>query len=160
MVAIPYLELSELWNAILGKDSNFADEIVVSNARERGKTRLEYNQRIRTLLYEVDRVLVAGGTLALLFNARDADSWNGLIRAQPDIALQYYGCFPMTYSANSVVQNNRAGAMKSDYVLIYRKPGVAGRNTPFESHVHTIPGWSEDFPKANGKIDAIHLSVG
>ena len=157
---IPYLELSELWNAILGKDSNFTDEIVVSNARERGKTKAQYNQQMQALLCEVDRVLIPGGTLSLLFNARDADSWNGLIREQSDISLQYYGCFPMAYSANSVVQDNRSGAMKSDYVLVYRKPGVAGRNGSFEEQVHTIPGWSEDFPKTKGEADAIHVSVG
>lgn len=147
---IPYLELSELWNAILGKDSNFAEEIVVSNARERGKTKSQYNQQMRTLLCEVDRILVPGGSLALLFNAKDADSWNGLIRDQSDISLQYHGCFPMTYSANSVVQDNRAGAMKSDFVLIYRKSGTAARNGSFETQIHTIPGWSEGFPVARG----------
>jgi 16S rRNA G966 N2-methylase RsmD len=157
---IPYLELSELWNAILGKNANFADEIVVSNARERGKTKAQYNQQMHTILCEVDRVLVPGGSLALLFNARDADSWNGLIREQSDISLQYYGCFPMAYSANSVVQDNRAGAMKSDYVLVYRKSGVADRKSSFEAQIHTIPGWSEDFPKAKGEPDAIHVSVG
>lgn len=157
---IPYLELSELWNAILGKDSNFTDEIVVSNARERGKTKAQYNQQMQALLREVDRVLVPGGTLALLFNARDAHSWNGLIRDNSAISLQYYGCFPMAYSANSVVQDNRAGAMKSDYVLIYRKPGIGGRNGAFEKEVHTIPGWSEDFPQAKGDTDAIHIPIG
>lgn len=157
---IPYLELSELWNAILGKDANFRDEIVVSNARERGKTKLQYNQQMATLLGEVDRVLVPGGTLALLFNARDAESWNGLVRDEAAVSLQYYGCFPMSYSAHSVVQDNRDGAMKSDYVLIYRKPGNGVRNGSFEKHVHTIPGWSEDFPKAKGARDAIHVSDG
>ena len=157
---IPYLELSELWNAILGKDSNFSDEIVVSNARERGKTKSQYNQQMHTLLCEIDRVLIPGGTLSLMFNARDAESWNGLIREHSDISLQYYGCFPMAYSANSVVQDNRAGAMKSDYVLIYRKPGVVSRNSSFEAQIHTIPGWSEDFPQAKGEPDAVHISVG
>ena len=155
---IPYLELSELWNAILGKDVNFEDEIVVSNARERGKTKSQYNQQMATLLAEVDRVLVPGGTLALLFNARDAESWNGLVRDEAAVSLQYYGCFPMAYSANSVVQDNRDGAMKSDYVLIYRKPGNGVRDASFEKLVQTIPGWSEEFPKAKGARDAIHVS--
>jgi hypothetical protein len=157
---IPYLELSELWNAILGKEANFLDEIVVSNARERGKTKLQYNQQMAALLGEVDRVLIPGGTLALLFNARDAGSWNGLVRDKAAVSLQYCGCFPMSYSANSVVQDNRNGAMKSDYVLIYHKPGSGGCNGSFESQVHTIPGWSKDFPQAKGAINAIHVSNG
>lgn len=157
---IPYLELSELWNALLGKDVNFAEEIVVSNARSRGKNKAEYNQQMGALLVEIDRVLVPGGTLALLFNARDAESWSGFMHDRDGVSLRYYGCFPMVYSANSVVQDNRVGAMKSDYVLIYRKPGNGGGNGAFERLVHTIPGWSEDFPKAKGTKDVIHVSVG
>jgi adenine-specific DNA methylase len=102
------------------------------------------------LLVEVDRVLIPSGTLALLFNARDADSWKGLVRDEASVSLSYYGCFPMTYSANSVVQDNRQGAMKTDYVLIYRKQGAERRNISFEKEVRTIPGWSEGFPQAKG----------
>ena len=157
---IPYLELSELWNAILGKDANFADEIVVSNARERGKTKFEYNLNMATLLGEIDRVLVPGGALALLFNARDAESWNGLVQDQAAMSLQYHGCFPMSYSANSVVQDNRGGSMKTDYVLIYRKSGNGARNSFSETYAQTIPGWSNDFPKAKGERDVILVSIG
>lgn len=157
---IPYLELSELWNAILGKDAQYADEIVVSNARERFKTKSNYNQQMAALLIEIERVLVPGGTLALLFNARDAESWKGLVQNEAEVSLQYYGCFPMSYSANSVVQDNRRGAMKSDYVLIYQKPGNKGRNVDWQSYIHTIPGWSQNFPQAKGAKDAIHISNG
>lgn len=157
---IPYLELSELWNAILGLESDFNKEIVVSNARERGKTKAQYNHQMAELLVEVDRVLSPGGTLALLFNARDADSWKGLVCEGSGIPLHYCGCFPMSYSANSVVQDNREGAMKTDYVLIYRKIGAGQRNSSFEKEVQKFPGWSEDFPKAKGEKDALHISGG
>jgi adenine-specific DNA methylase len=147
---IPYLELSEVWNAILGKEADYSGEIVVSNAKERMKTKEQYSDQIQTLLKEIDRILVPDGTLALLFNARDAQSWNGLIRENPAISLQYYGCFPMNYSANSVVQDNREGSMKSDYVLIYKKPRIGGDNVSIDKEIHTIPGWSEEFPRSKG----------
>jgi hypothetical protein len=152
---IPYLELSELWNAILGKEVSFADEIVVSNARERGKTKLKYNEQITLILDEINRVLVPGGTLALLFNAKDAESWNSLVQRKARASLQYYGCFPMSYSANSIVQDSREGAMKSDYVLIYRKTGNRLNGRGLEKFVHTIPGWSAEFPKLKEKRDVI-----
>jgi len=157
---IPYLELSELWNALLGRESDFDKEIVVSNARERKKTKIRYNQQMADLLVEVGRVLIPGGTLALLFNARDADSWKGLVCEESGISLRYHGCFPMTYSANSVVQDNREGAMKSDYVLIYRKPGTGGRSDSLEEEVQEIPGWSEGFPSVKGAKDVLHISGG
>lgn len=147
---IPYLELSELWNAILAKDTPFQDEIVVSNARDRGKTKDQYNQQMAYVISEIDRILIPGGTLALLFNARDAESWKALARPKETISLQFYGCFPMSYSANSVIQDNRNGAMKSDYVLIYRKTGGKIKNIFLESYIHSIPGWSKDFPKTKG----------
>jgi len=39
---IPYLELSELWNVVLGECPPFESEIVVSNAKERRKTKAGY----------------------------------------------------------------------------------------------------------------------
>ena len=42
---IPYLELSEMWNAILNKTVSFEKEIIVSNAKERKK--------IRTLILKI-----------------------------------------------------------------------------------------------------------
>jgi hypothetical protein len=154
---IPYLELSELWNAVLGREADFDNEVVVSNARERGKTKEQYNQQMAALLAQVERVLVPGGAFALLFNARDADSWQGLVREESGISLRYHGCFPMRYSANSVVQDNRAGAMKSDYVLIYRKEPSGAPSGSRDDEVWGIPGWSEDFPKAKEVADAVHL---
>ena len=43
----PYLELSELWNAVLGVESDFTDEIVVSNAKERQKHIHDYDTRMK-----------------------------------------------------------------------------------------------------------------
>ena len=39
---IPYLELSEIWNAILDHTPNFNDEIMVSNAKARAKSKWAY----------------------------------------------------------------------------------------------------------------------
>ena len=39
---IPYLELSEIFNSVLGCKSNFEDEIIVSNTNERDKNIHKY----------------------------------------------------------------------------------------------------------------------
>jgi SAM-dependent methyltransferase len=144
---IPYLELSELWNAILGVNADFSSEIVVSNARERSKTKAEYNRQMKCLLSEIERVLKPAGLLALLFNARDAESWDAIAGAEMQGSLSFLGCFPMSYSANSVVQDNRDGAMKSDFVLLYIKKGTTKRIAEIEREIEMIPGWSSKFPK-------------
>ena len=116
---MPYLELSEFWNAFLQIDiPDFKNEIVVSNAKERNKTLEEYNKDMSLFLKECYRVLSKDGLLVVFFNAKDSESWSFLEKAQQ---FEYIGCFPMNYSANSIVQDNRKGSMKSDYVLIYGK---------------------------------------
>jgi len=119
---IPYLELSELWNAILGKQVSFDLEIVVSNARERGKNKDRYTKEMEKLFIDASKVLCDDGIIAILFNASDEESWEYLktLQQRTDL-IKFRGCFPMSYSAGSVVQDNRKGALKQDYVLIYEK---------------------------------------
>ena len=56
--------------------------------------------------------------LVLFFNADNKESWSAIKNIKK---FKFIGCFPMNYSANSIVQDNRKGSMKSDYVLIYSK---------------------------------------
>lgn len=144
---IPYLELSEMWNAILGREARFDREIVVSNARERGKGKDRYNAEMREFTAEAARVLKPGGFIALIFNSRDDESWEFLRGAERgNGSVIYRGCFPMRYSAGSVVQDNRRGAMKHDYVLVYekpsRRPGSSGRRKALTD----VRGWTPAFP--------------
>lgn len=143
---VPYLELSEMWNSILGYSSDFENEIVVSNARERRKTKSIYNEDMVEFFLQAIRVLKNGGYVTLFFNARDDESWEYLKSIEnTSTALFFMGCFPMVYSATSVVQDNRKGAMKSDYVVIYRKNGAYPMRQ-FPTEITTIPGWSNQFP--------------
>jgi hypothetical protein len=145
---IPYLELSEMWNAFLGKRPDFSHEIVVSNARERKKDKQVYGNDMLGVLSEVFRVLVPSGYLALLFNARDDTSWsylNDLSERLPYV--NFCGCFPLAYSAGSVVQDNRVGALRNDYVLVYQKRRRADRGDHLPRSMHSIPGWTDVFPR-------------
>jgi hypothetical protein len=57
--------------------------------------------------------------------------------------LEFAGAFPMGYSANSVVQDNRKGGLKHDYTLIMKhKHSCILSNHEFEK----IPGWLTSFP--------------
>ncbi len=144
---VPYLELSELWNSLLGYTVDFEREIVVSNAKERLKSKSDYNSEMTEFFMETSRVLKPYGYIALYFNARDEESWQYLkcIEKTSD-SLKFVGCFPMTYSASSVVQDNRKGAMKSDYVIVYQKRQTGGMYQ-LSSAFTNIPGWSSRFPE-------------
>ena len=75
---IPYLELSEMWNGIIGLESNYEDELVVSNAKERGKDILAYKRKLVSIFRECSRILEKNGILAVMFNARSRHYWDSL----------------------------------------------------------------------------------
>jgi len=149
---VPYLELSEFWNSILGFSANFDQEIVFSNAREREKTAEKYVEDMKDFFLRVPRLLTPSGFLVLIFNARKRAQWAGLrsmINGSGDhgaVSLNYLGSFPCTYSAGSVVQDTRKGSLKSDYALVFsprREPLWANSAS---SGLAAIPGWSQELP--------------
>lgn len=145
---IPYLELSELWNAILHHQPHFEQEIVVSNAKERKKGKQEYIHDMVEFMQHSSNILKSGGFLAIIFNARDTLSWTYLQHIEQWVPhLKYLGCFPLKYSAGSVMQDNRKGALKHDFILMYQK-------TPHHENgscirmLESITGWQTTFPKS------------
>lgn len=141
---IPYLELSELWNSILNKKVIFEDEIIVSNAKERNKKKPSYIEDMVSLISESSRVLKDDGIFLLYYNARDKQSWKFMELLSTNSNLNYIGAFPMEYSANSVVQDNRKGGMKTDYVLVM----VKHKSIIMENHeLEKLPGWISYLPK-------------
>ena len=140
---IPYLELSEMWNAILGTTVSFDKEIIVSNAKERNKNKTDYIKNMKLFIVQSTRILTDDGMLLIYFNARDKQSWTFLDILKENLDLQFIGSFPMEYSASSVVQDNRKGGMKTDYVLVLRKSVF---NSQISHELNKIPGWSVSMP--------------
>jgi 16S rRNA G966 N2-methylase RsmD len=141
---IPYLELSELWNVVLDEQPVFESEIVVSNAKERGKTSKEYNESMRQFLRVAGRKLKETGHLVLFFNARTESSWqffDVFSKTANAAGIGFQGCFPLIYSAGSVVQDNRAGALQSDFGLVF------SRSTSVNQRLLDIPSWSSTMPQ-------------
>lgn len=146
---IPYLELSEMWNSILNKNAFFEKEIIVSNAKERNKKKSEYVEKMKLFIGESSRILTDDGILLIYFNARDRQSWQFLEILDTSADLQFIGSFPMEYSANSVVQDNRKGGMKTDYVLVLKKRGYS---IDFQYELDKISGWSASVPQIASAI--------
>jgi hypothetical protein len=143
---IPYLELSELWNAILGEEPIFGDELVVSNAKERKKTKRVYSDELASRLREMHRIMLPGGFLVLLFNSRRDADWEGLTehmkKGDTPTPLKYSGRFPVYYSAGSVVQDNREGGLKHDFAMVFTKASSDDDCLSLQlSKLRQIPGW-------------------
>ena len=141
---MPYLELSELWNSILGVIPEFDKDIDVSNARQRGNGQISYGDNLNRFFTKIGPKLKDDGFVAVMFNARRNVCWEGLhpSHGSGDSGLRYIGRFPMVYSAGSLVQDNRKGSLKHDFVLIY----VKTENTTIPKVFEEIPGWSTEFP--------------
>jgi hypothetical protein len=140
---IPYLELSEMWNVILGEEPPFEAEIVVSNAKERSKKSSGYHQAMSKFLEITSHKLRESGCLVLFFNARTEASWkflNSFSASANTAGMEYCGCFPLVYSASSVVQDNREGALRTDYGLVFSRSVEVGRS------LADIPGWMFNLP--------------
>ncbi len=140
---IPYLELSEIWNVILGEEPPFESEIVVSNAKERAKKIPGYNLAMSKFLEIASRKLSNSGYLVLFFNARTEASWKFLQTFSENAStagMAYCGCFPLVYSAASVVQDNRDGALRTDYGLVFSRSAGAAHS------LADIPGWVFKLP--------------
>jgi hypothetical protein len=139
---IPYLELSEIWNAILNKEVLFDNEIIVSNAKERNKNKEYYFQDMSSFIKECNRILKKDGIFILYFNARDKESWKFMKILNDSTDLEFLGAFPMEYSAISVVQENRNGGLKQDYVLVMKHKN----STILSTDCYNIPGWISTLP--------------
>lgn len=144
---IPYLELSEMWNSILCFDSNYEDELVVSNAKGRGKDVRAYNGKLASILYQCARVLEKDGFLAILFNARATSYWQSLRQLETATGLAYIGCYPSAYSAGSILQDNRKGGLKTDFVLLYGKQLNGKTLAETLAAFSDVKGWTTCYPK-------------
>lgn len=138
---IPYLEMSEMWNAVLGVQPSLQDEVVVSNARERGKSLSIYDQMLSLILNaSVDR-LRDGGFIVLLFNSRHQAEWSAIQSLTNAVGVKLIGGLPLNYSARSVVQDNRAGSMKNDMIVIFSKGDPSSERLEI---LKSISGWTGD----------------
>ena len=153
---VPYLELSEFWNSLLGFTSDLQNEIVISNAKERRKTPDAYAEGMQEFFSQVTRTLHPDGLLLVLFNTSKVHEWQifkpwfDAIADGKDLPLHYLGHFPCAYSATSVVQDNRKGSLKTDHALVFGKSkGGATRNTHLAA-LESIPAWSTQ-PPANAE---------
>lgn len=141
---IPYLELSEMWNTFLGYKSSFKEEFIYSNSTKRSKSLEEYKSKFKEIFEQIGRVLKVGGVFILIFNTTDDSVWDFIESSIKDNAygLIYEGRFSADYSANSVVQDNRDGALTNDWCLVISK----NKSTNFKKfNSLNLPSWTKEW---------------
>ncbi|WP_282761082.1 DNA methyltransferase [Komagataeibacter saccharivorans] len=138
---VPYLELSEMWNAMLGLDVAMAREIVVSNARGRDKNTAVYDRALGAVLAGCATRVRPGGFVVTVFNSARRGDWSGLVALNSQPGMTLLGAVPLAYSAGSLAQDMRRGALRGDYVVVHaRAPVDADRHAALRA----LPGWRSD----------------
>ena len=118
---IPYLELSMMWNEWLCHNVNYDDEIIVSESKDRKKDLDNYNALLKESLNQIDRVLKPNRYFSFIFNSIDDDTWINLVNLLNSFSFDLEKVETLGYSANSVVQDNREGGLKTDFIFTFRK---------------------------------------
>ena len=119
----PYLELSLLWNSWLDCDIEWDVDIVESEAKTRGKDADDYNKGLRKFYSEARRVLRNRGKMTVCFNSLNDEAWRSIMFGCLENGFQLFEVSPLSYSATSVVQDNRKNALKTDFALTFEKTG-------------------------------------
>ena len=117
----PYLELSLMWNSWLEEHPEYNKEIVVSDSKERNKIKEDYFQLLKEVFQEIERVLKHGRYFSLMFNSLDDNTWINLFSIINNLNFELIDIETFEYSAGSVVQDTRAGGLKTDFILTFRK---------------------------------------
>ena len=118
---LPYLELSLMWNSWLQFKPKFEKELVVSNAKSRDKNVDNYNIFFKSILIEISRVLKRNKRFTLMFNSLDDKNWKSILEIIYQSELKLKKIETLSYSANSVVQDNRKQGLETDFVLHFTK---------------------------------------
>lgn len=118
---IPYLELSMMWNSWLGNNVNYEDEIIVSESKDREKNIENYTNLLTKSFTQIVRVLKNNSFFTLMFNSLDDKTWIHLLTMINGLKIELADITTMSYSANSVVQDNRKHGLKTDFVLTFKK---------------------------------------
>lgn len=131
---IPYAEINFINEAWLGRQTNRAEEIIVSNAQNKSVS--DYQRLLTNALSEVRRILKPTGMTTLVFHSASSEIWNALRDAYSDAGfyLDCAGVLDKTQGSFKQVTTN--GAVRGDPVLLLSKK--APPDTKSASSVWTI----------------------
>ena len=137
---VPYLELSAIWNNILGyQNVDFENEIIFSNSSEREKTSENYKNDITIFLKEALRVTKQNGLIGIMFNSSNPEDWTIF----DEIKSNFIGMYDTDYSVGSIVQDNRANSLKEDKMLIFSKDKLTVKKLNL---LKKCKNWTTSFP--------------
>lgn len=125
---IPYSEVNFINEAWLGNITNSAEEVIISNAQEKGL--IQYSKLINTVFKEVSRVLKNDGRMTLVFHSSKAKIWCSLQNALDQSNLKILYSSILDKLQMSFKQVNSKVSVKGDPLLLV----VKGKTTKVQKN--------------------------
>ncbi|MGH8250081.1 MAG: DNA methyltransferase [Steroidobacteraceae bacterium] len=116
---IPYAEISFLNEAWIGRYTDRADEVIVSNAQDKSVD--TYRALLTDALSEARRILKKNGKATLVFHSASAQVWNALQCAYSDAGFAVECAGILDKTQGSFKQVTTAGAVSGDPLLLLAK---------------------------------------
>lgn len=123
---VPYLEYSQLWNRILGWDSNMDDELkaelVVSDAPSRAKDISDFNEIFEQILQRARAALKKQGYFIMFYHTFDLKSWSQILEKMDRMGFVYCSQIAVAAPRKSfkTVMSPKS-TLDGNYVILFQK---------------------------------------
>jgi len=129
--SVPYFEYHIIWGSWLKHKFDFENEIVISDAPERGKDIENYKYLFQKTFRELYRVLKSGAWMTITFHNSHINVWNALISSVLDSGFVYGNdCYVLTGRKSSNQLLRKGGSMTGDIYINFNKPLVSQPHIP------------------------------
>lgn len=119
--AVPYFEQSIIWNAWLNFKPDYANEIVVSDSKERNKNFWTFEEEIDSAFSEIRRVLKLGGIFSLTYHSLSGLEWRAITNACIKNGFELLDFQWLVQKTFTPRQINRAKSVKGDVLVSLEK---------------------------------------
>ena len=118
---VPYFEQSQIWNAWLGFDVDYDNEIVISDSNERNKDSKNFSKDIEQSINEINRVLKDKAYFIFTYHSLSGNEWEAISNALLKNNFKFVDCQMLLQKTFTPRQLNRKITIKGDLLVIYKK---------------------------------------
>ena len=118
---VPYFEQSQIWNAWLGFDVDYENEIVISDSSERNKDSYSFSKDIEQSINEISRVLKDKSYFIFTYHSLSGNEWEAISNALLKNEFEFVDCQMLLQKTFTPRQLNRKITIKGDLLVIYKK---------------------------------------
>lgn len=119
--AVPYFEQSIIWNAWLGLKPDYANEIVISDSKQRQKDQASFETDMHQAFAEINRVLKPNKYFSLTYHSLSGLEWKTITNACIRNGFDLVDYTWLTQKSFTPRQINRLKSIKGDVLITLQK---------------------------------------